>query len=203
MGDLKTSCLYYNDAIKLYREIGVDNDTLRHCRRVAQLYNDCLSNNAIVELLYQDNKNIRKGVYILGALLHDVGKACIPVECLNKKGRLTNEEFAIIKYHAELGKFIAPIISANFRLNMNEYVIICKMIQLHHENYDGTGYPYGLENRLIPVYVKILSVLDVYDALTSKRIYKNAMSNQEAVRIILAERGKKFDTEIVYMLLNK
>lgn len=203
MGDLKTSCLYYNEAINLYTDLGVDADTLRHSRRVAQLYCDCLSDDIIFKMVSNGNKKVKQGVYLLGALLHDIGKACIPLDCLNKKGRLTSDEFGIIKCHAELGKFVAPIISSNFELNMQEYAIICKMVQLHHENYDGTGYPYGLKDERIPDYVKLLSILDVYDALTSKRSYKSAMSNQEAMSIINEDKGTKFDVFVLDTLLER
>ena len=200
MDDLRTSCLYYEEAMILFEDINMDSEALRHSKKVAELYYKCVYNESIMALIEREILGINKGVYILGALLHDIGKACIPDDCLNKKESLTSNEYNIIKCHAELGKLVTPIINSRFKLTDAEYDVIYKMIELHHENQDGTGYPYGLSGDSIPIYVKILTVLDVYDALVSKRSYKKALPNEVALDIIANESGRKFDSEVLNLL---
>ena len=115
--------------------------------------------------------------------LHDIGKIGIPSEILNKPGRLTDEEFSIMKTHTTLGANMLNDIPAY----QNEHLVklahdICRW---HHERYDGRGYPDGLKGDEIPIAAQIVALADVYDALTSERVYKKAFSHEVAIGMIL------------------
>lgn len=118
--------------------------------------------------------------FCTGTLLHDLGKTEISADILNKKGRLTEEEFQKIKEHPELG--VAILKETGNGLN-EEYAIILQ----HHENYDGTGYPYGLKKDEIHSGGKIARIIDIYDALTKNRPYSNALTPYNAVKKIKDE----------------
>ena len=128
--------------------------------------------------------------------LHDIGKVAIPDYVLLKPGRLTDREFTIMKSHTLCG---AETLDAAVR----EYphAMFLRMARdiaaTHHERYDGTGYPTGLFEDHIPLCGRIVSLADVYDALTSKRVYKDAFSHEVARSIILEESGKQFDPDLV------
>lgn len=122
----------------------------------------------------------------MGAMLHDIGKTLIPLEILNKKGKLTPEEFDIVKKHTELGWEILrkePTIS----------VVSAHCAYQHHEKLDGTGYPRGLKGDQIIPYARHLAVADVFDALTSNRCYRKAMLPHEAMEILYAGTHSQFD----------
>lgn len=123
------------------------------------------------------------------ARLHDIGKISIPTDILNKPGKLTEEEYDLVKKHTTHGaKLIAKI----------EYFDKVSLgVKYHHERYDGTGYPEGLKGDEIPLIAQIISLADVYDALTSDRSYRDAMSHQEAMYVILENSGKMFNPRIV------
>ncbi len=129
---------------------------------------------------------------VRSAPLHDIGKIAIPDSILNKPGRLTDEEFAIMKTHAEEGrKIIEQAIST---LPDADYLEEARNVAgCHHEKWDGTGYPAGLAGEEIPLSARIMAVADVFDALISKRCYKDAYSYEEAFRIIKEESGTHFD----------
>lgn len=131
--------------------------------------------------------------------LHDVGKIIIPDHILLKPGRLTADEFEIMKRHTTAGKKIAELILAE---GDSQYLRHCMDIcHYHHENFDGTGYPTGLGGKDIPLSARIVSVVDVYDALTSDRVYKSAYTHEKALQIIEEETGTKFDPVIVKCFL--
>jgi len=109
-----------------------------------------------------------------GALLHDIGKLGIPDYILNKKGFFTKEEFEIMKQHVIIGEDILKPLRSMVKLS--------KLVRHHHEHYDGTGYPDGLQGEQIPLLSRILSVADVYDALITERPYKRALTRSEAVK---------------------
>ncbi len=115
--------------------------------------------------------------------LHDIGKISIPEDILNKPGRLTDEEFAIMKTHCAIG---AQILQNAPNLQEEELIRVAHDIcRWHHERYDGRGYPDGLKGEDIPIAAQVVSLADVYDALTSKRVYKPAYSHEESMRMIL------------------
>lgn len=121
-------------------------------------------------------------------LLHDIGKLGIPKEILNKPGKLTDSELNIIKEHPGKTWRILKEVSGLER--------VCEYAYCHHECYDGSGYPRGLKGREIPYPGQILAVADAFDAMTSARAYRNAMSVREAADHILSQGGRQFETEL-------
>lgn len=133
---------------------------------------------------------------LLAAPLHDIGKLAIPEHIMGKPGKFNDEEYEIAKKHAKLGsKIIEDLYCKN---PCEDYLLLAKDIALyHHERWDGSGYPCGLKGTEIPLLVRITSIADVFDALVSKRVYKQAFSFEESFNIILSEKGRFFDPEIV------
>jgi putative two-component system response regulator len=128
--------------------------------------------------------------------LHDIGKVGIPDSILLKPGPLTREEFEIMKQHAVIGGTTLEAAAAAHPTA--KYLQIARDIAFtHHEKFDGTGYPFGLSGEQIPLCGRIVALSDVYDALTSPRVYKPAFSHDVAKNIILEGKGKHFDPEIV------
>ena len=128
-----------------------------------------------------------------GALLHDIGKIAVPENVLTKPGRLSPLEFSRVASHVQIG---AEILSAvNFPLPVAE-LVLC-----HHENWDGAGYPRKLKGEQIPLTARILSVAGTFDALTSDRPYRPALSVEQAVKQIQSRRGKAFDPEVTDTLI--
>ena len=124
-----------------------------------------------------------------GAVLHDIGKIGVPDAILRKDGRLTDEEFAWIKKHPEIGlEICAPLKSSRPLLNMIAY---------HHEKIDGSGYPYGLIGSTIPAESRIMAVADTFDALTSDRPYRKAMGTKEAVQIMARGADTHLDEDFL------
>ncbi|MGB9975750.1 HD domain-containing phosphohydrolase [Thermovenabulum sp.] len=129
----------------------------------------------------------RENLEIAG-LLHDIGKIIIPENILNKTGKLSRDEYELIKLHTTYGFHI---------LNENQtFRHIAKIVLFHHENINGTGYPRGIKGEDIPLESKIISIADVYDALTTDRPYRKAYSKEEALKIMEQDAGKKFDEKI-------
>ena len=174
-----------------------DNETGAHIRRT-QLYIRDLAEQLrthprfsgflterCIELLYKS------------APLHDIGKVGIPDDILLKPGKLTPEEFEIMKTHTTLGR--ASIEDAERRLGMQvDFLTLAKEIAYgHQEKWDGSGYPEGLRGDAIPISARLMALADVYDALISKRVYKPAFSHEEACRIVLDGRDKHFDPDVV------
>ena len=142
-----------------------DSYTFGHCERVATY------STAVAEQLGSDERQLT--AIRLGAYLHDVGKVRVPHEILNKPGRLTDQEFEIIKQHPEWG--IELLATIEFPWDIKP------MIRSHHEKYDGSGYPDRLRGDEIPLAAQIVCIADVYDALTTTRSCRGAMSNEEAI----------------------
>lgn len=133
---------------------------------------------------------------VMAAPLHDIGKIHISDIVLNKPGKLTEEEFAQMKTHTTAGRELLE--KAKGDLGDIHYLnIAIEMAAYHHEREDGNGYPYGVKGGEIPLCAKILAVADVFDALTSKRVYKDAMPFGKACGIIREERGTHFDEDVV------
>jgi HD-GYP domain-containing protein (c-di-GMP phosphodiesterase class II) len=134
--------------------------------------------------------------------LHDLGKISIPDRILFKPGKLSAEEFAIMKTHAERGRGMVDSLLSNYGLDSIGYVDILRNIaQYHHEAVDGSGYPAGLKAGLIPIEARIVAVADIFDALTSRRPYKQAWSNDEAFATLQKMAGEKLDRDCVEALL--
>ena len=125
----------------------------------------------------------------LAALLHDVGKIAVPNDVLLKSGKLNDKEFEEIRKHSEKGYRIL----ASYP-ELSEFGLYALT---HHERIDGTGYPKGLKGKDIPLYSRIISVADAFDAMTSSRVYKQEMSKEEAIQELLKHKGTQFDSKIV------
>jgi PAS domain S-box-containing protein len=132
----------------------------------------------------------------LSSVLHDVGKVGIEDAVLLKPGKLSPAEFERIKRHASLGG--EALRAVDLEVKLESFLTIGKEVAFHHhERWDGTGYPDGTKAEQIPLSARIVALADVYDALTSKRSYKEAISHEEASKIIAGERGTHFDPDVV------
>jgi len=128
--------------------------------------------------------------------LHDIGKIGIPDAVLLKPGRLDDEEFQIMKTHAVIGSDTLQAAVRRYP-NANYLRMAHDIARWHHERFDGKGYPDRLEGDEIPLAARITALADVYDALTTKRVYKEAVSHVVARNILLSESGKQFDPDLV------
>jgi diguanylate cyclase (GGDEF)-like protein len=155
--------------------------TYRHSKRVYQYAVDF---SRILNLSVHERKTL-----ILGALVHDIGKIEIPRDILNKQGKLESHEWEMMKKHVTWGK---EIISTNKKLED-----LIPLVELHHERYDGNGYPYGLAGKSIPKLARILCVIDSFDAMTTERPYQKTKSFQEAIEELRDCSGKQFDPQII------
>jgi len=128
-----------------------------------------------------------------GGLLHDLGKIGIRSTILDKPGKLTDEEMRIVREHPQIGADILAPIEA--------FADVIPIVRHHHERYDGKGYPLGLAGEQIPLVARILAVVDVYDALTSERPYRKALSKREVVEDFRSVAGSQFDPVVVAAFL--
>lgn len=173
-----------------------DNDTGAHIIRMRD-YAQCLAKHLHVVGRYTSeiDQAFLSSLY-RSAPLHDVGKVGIPDAVLLKPGRLTQPEFDVMKRHATIGADILQEVVHQSRdakfLDMAEMIA-----RFHHERWDGSGYPDGLKGEQIPLAARIVSVADVYDALTSERPYKEAWSPHRARDTIIADAGSHFDPTVV------
>lgn len=136
------------------------------------------------------------------APLHDIGKFSIPDHILLKPGKLTTEETKIMQAHARMGREIIDEMLNNFGFDKIEYGNILRNIaEYHHEHVDGSGYPLGLNGDVIPLEARIVAVADTFDALTSRRSYKHAWSNDEAFEMLRQLAGIKLDVECVEIMI--
>jgi putative two-component system response regulator len=132
----------------------------------------------------------------LSAPLHDVGKVATPDSILLKPGRLTEEEFEKMKLHTIHGR--DALAAAERKLGGDSFLQIAREIAYcHHERWDGKGYPQRIKGEQIPLSARMMAVADVYDALTSKRVYKPALPHEEVVSIIVSGKGTQFDPDVV------
>lgn len=174
-----------------------DSDTGNHIRRT-QFYVKALAlklrNNPRFSVVLTDEYIER---LFKSAPLHDIGKVGIPDRILLKPGRFTPEEFELMKTHTTLGR--EAIEHAEEQLGMNvEFLEMAKDIALsHQEKWDGSGYPQGLAGDAIPLSARLMAVADVYDALISRRVYKEGMPHEKAVQIMLEGKGSHFDADMI------
>lgn len=174
-----------------------DNETGNHIRRTShyvKVLAEKLRFNPRFGYFLTD-KNIE--LMFKSAPLHDIGKVGIPDRILLKPGRLDPYEFEIMKTHTTLGR--DAIMSAEKELSIEvEFLKFAKEIAYgHQEKWDGSGYPEGLSGDDIPISARLMALADVYDALISKRVYKDGMSHEKAVQIIIEGRGRHFDPDMV------
>ncbi len=137
---------------------------------------------------------------VRSAPLHDIGKINIPDEVLNKPGKLTDEEYEIMKTHAAAGKRIME--NAISTVEGDNYLKEARnMAGYHHERWDGKGYPEGIHGEVIPLSARIMAVADVFDALTSPRVYKPAFSLEKSLSILEEGKGTQFDPKCVEVFM--
>ncbi|MCX6625172.1 MAG: HD-GYP domain-containing protein [Acidobacteria bacterium] len=158
-----------------------DPYTAGHSRRVSEY---ACSIARAIELSKAEEERLR-----IGSLLHDIGKIGIADHVLQKPGRLTPEEFAIIKEHPTIGRRILE--------GVHGFQPYLSAVELHHENWDGSGYPRGQANEETPLEARIVHVADAYDAMTSDRPYRRGMSHEQALRVLQENAGTQFDPAIV------
>jgi HD-GYP domain-containing protein (c-di-GMP phosphodiesterase class II) len=161
-----------------------DQYTLAHSRRVARLSSELAKLRGLSDKACQE-------IYLAG-ILHDIGKIGIPDSVLLKEGTLTPAEFAIIRQHPEIGHRIVE------KLGHLQFAL--PGVLHHHERWDGRGYPHQLGKESIPLMARIMSVADAFDAMTSSRPYRTAMSVQSAHDVIQDGAGEQWDTEVVACL---
>ena len=163
-----------------------DSHTGQHVQRVTELACACL---AKIDSRLANNEEVTYGF-----LLHDVGKIGVPDAILNKPGPLSRGEWDVMQRHPELGvKIVGPIGFSGAATG----VILC-----HHEHWDGSGYPHGLAREQIPVTARAFAVADAYDAMTSDRPYRPAVSHEEAVDVIKAEDETLYDPDVVEVFID-
>jgi len=178
-----------------------DEDTGSHLERIreySRILAERLSGTPEYEKYISDN-------YIedifTSSILHDIGKVGIPDAILRKPAGLTDDEFEIIKTHTTLGGEAIEAIEK--RIEGQSFLTIGKEIAYHHhEKWDGSGYPNGYRAEEIPLSARIIALADVYDALTSKRAYKEAFSHQDAINMITKLKGSHFDPNVVDAFLS-
>ncbi|NMB55599.1 MAG: HD domain-containing protein [Leptolinea sp.] len=163
-----------------------DYETEGHSRRVTAL---TLHLAKILGFSGEELVNIHRGT-----LLHDIGKLGVPDNILRKPGLLTDEERKIMQQH--------PVFAYDLLKSINYLRSALDIPHLHHEKWDGSGYPYGLSREQIPLSARLFAIVDVFDALTSDRPYRKAWTKEEAIEYIKGQRGKHFDPHIVDVFLS-
>ena len=171
------------DALEQQLQIFLSKDvyTYQHSKRVftyATEMSECMNLNS------EERRTL-----ILGALIHDIGKLEIPRDIINKKGKLDAHEWKMMKKHVIYGK---EIISS-----IKKYDELLPLIELHHERYDGKGYPYGLRGANIPKLARILCIIDSFDAMTTERPYQKTKTFAEGIQELRACSGQQFDPNYV------
>lgn len=178
-----------------------DNSTGGHIKRTSDLVRILVEEikkdedrEESIDTYIKNNENFYENV-IKAAPMHDLGKIAVDDVILRKPGRFTNEEFAIMKTHAKEGERILTEILKN--TDDEKFRDVAKnMAHFHHERVDGSGYPEKLKDEEIPLEARIMAIADVYDALVSKRVYKEKMSFEQADKIILEGMGTQFDKRL-------
>jgi putative two-component system response regulator len=175
------------------RDNETGNHILRTQRYVRRLAEQLRLNPRFAAVLTDDYI----GLLFKSAPLHDIGKVGIPDAILLKPGKLTPEEFEIMKTHTTVG--YESIVRAEKALGTElSFLQPAKEIALsHQEKWDGSGYPQGLQGEAIPLSARLMAVADVYDALISKRVYKNPIPHGESVQIMTQGRGSHFDPDVL------
>jgi putative nucleotidyltransferase with HDIG domain len=178
---------YGSDVVKYLNSLKkMDEYTYTHCINVA------LYAMLIGRWMNLSDEMIKD--LVQAGLLHDIGKLMVENKIITKPDRLTNSEFFEIKKHTIYGY---DLINADNHININ----VKNAILMHHERLDGSGYPLGLKSKDIPLYTKIISVADVFDAMTSDRVYKKGTTPFKAFQMFMTEGVKIFDTSVLFILL--
>jgi CHASE2 domain-containing sensor protein len=180
-----------------------DEETGRHSRRT-QRYARLLAEQLAAHPTFHDYLTPQR-IELLARLapLHDIGKVGIPDRLLNKPGNLTGDEFEEMKRHPERGREVIARAERDVGAADDAILAMAKeIVYTHHERWDGSGYPQGLRGAQIPVAGRLMALVDVYDALVSKRVYRQALAPDEAIKIIAEGRGTQFDPVVVDAFLD-
>jgi response regulator RpfG family c-di-GMP phosphodiesterase len=170
-----------------------DDDTGKHLERICK-YSEILAGAVAKDDPSLDEEWVH--TVAITAALHDIGKVGIPDSVLKKPGKLTDEERARMQRHTTIGG--DTLLDVRREWSEDDFLRTAAEIALsHHEHWDGKGYPYGLSGEDISLPARIVAVADVYDALTSKRVYKPPMPHDEAVALIVKGSGKQFDPKVI------
>jgi putative two-component system response regulator len=174
-----------------------DSDTGNHIRRT-QFYVKALTSSlrnhphfrsfftdGMIEMIFKS------------APLHDIGKVGIPDRILLKPGRFDPAEFEIMKTHTTLGRDAIQAAENSLGLKVDFLSLAKEIAYSHQEKWDGSGYPMGLQGEAIPISARVMALADVYDALISRRVYKDSMSHEKAIAIIAEGKGSHFDPDMV------
>jgi putative two-component system response regulator len=165
---------------------GRDHCTHNHVERVAALA------RSFAKVLQWPAENMR--MLEFGARLHDIGKIVVPDQILNKPGQLTPDEWQIMRSHTTAG--------ANILREIKHLQGAVPYALYHHERWDGAGYPFGLNGRDIPLEGRLLSIVDVYDALTSERPYRPALPKEAALKMLIDNAGSQFDPDLTPIFID-
>ncbi|MDR3053389.1 MAG: response regulator [Coriobacteriales bacterium] len=181
-----------------------DNFTGGHIKRTGKLLEILL--DAMVEqgVYAAETEKWERNLLLQSALLHDVGKIGIPDLILGKPGKLTSDERAVMERHVEIGEqIIRRIRQAGEDTLDHSFLTYAEiLVSFHHERWDGSGYPRGLAGEEIPLLGRLMAVVDVFDALISKRPYKEAMSISTAQKIMLENSGAHFDPQLIDLFMS-
>ncbi len=175
-----------------------DGDTGRHSRRT-QLYARRLAEQLARHPRFRDYLTPER-IDLLASLapLHDIGKVGIPDQLLNKRGELTQDEISEMRKHPAYGRDVIEKAEQQVGVHHDDVLAMAKdIVYTHHEWWDGHGYPRGIEGEQIPIPGRVVMLVDVYDALTSKRVYREPMLHDSAVHLIVDGRGTHFDPAVV------
>jgi putative two-component system response regulator len=175
---------------------GRDGDTGGHIERTQRFVRELVDGLGAMGLYRDDTREWDIDLMVESSKLHDVGKIAIPDGILKKPGALTRQEFEEMQKHVEYGVSIIERIERD--VPDSDFLRYAKVFAAtHHEKWDGSGYPRGLTGDRIPLPGRLMALADVYDALTSRRPYKDPFPHEEAARIVQAERGRHFDPVLV------
>jgi HD-GYP domain-containing protein (c-di-GMP phosphodiesterase class II) len=183
----------YSDKVNKMRDLAIsveekDGYTAGHCNRIMQL---SMKLGEMLNLSPHELHQIN-----LGSFLHDIGKVKVPDHILNKPSKLSPEEWAIMKMHPIYGKEILEEMNLPYLMEASD------IIGQHHERYDGTGYPLGLKENEICIGAAIVAIVDSYDAMTYDRVYRKALSKEEAMQEIVQGRGTLYQPDVVDAFLS-
>ncbi|AEV27935.1 response regulator containing a CheY-like receiver domain and an HD-GYP domain [Sphaerochaeta pleomorpha str. Grapes] len=197
---LKTNEITINALIRLLEIRNIESSN--HSKRTQAMMEVLCKEIVGLDLpgYYLDEKQILDLIHT--APLHDIGKVGIPDSILLKKGKLNPEEFEIMKRHVKFGVEALEFGTSGETFKFDFIKTAKELIGSHHEWFDGSGYPNGLAGTAIPLSGRLMAIIDVYDALTSKRIYKEAMTHQEAMAILYEEKESHFDPVVFQAFLH-
>ncbi|WP_080845851.1 HD-GYP domain-containing protein [Cytobacillus gottheilii] len=160
-----------------------DGYTVDHCTRISRF------SMKLGELLELNTKEMFR--LSLASFFHDIGKVKVPLNILQKPGKLTSEEWELMKKHTTFGREILE------ETGLPTLVDVGKIVEQHHERYDGQGYPFGLKDNDISIQAAIISVVDSFDAMTTDRVYRGRMTKEEAIEELIRCRGTMYNPYIV------